>query len=199
VRKRIGVGALIGVGTVIFALVVWLAFSLGFQRLRADLDIEMKTAVNDVPEVEFQAGNQGWEEVDDRDAAFEHQYVNITKDGDSLCMFAWETGRYDDDIVQVPNELNDLGATEFILERLGYEQGGKSSVQVETSSKLTLELIYDQHVQDNELAVATAVRAFTGSGHYVVFILTCDNEAVLNESLMMCALGDVEIELVPAS
>lgn len=197
IRRRVGTGFIVAAGVVIFALVVWLAFSLGFSRLRADLDIEMKTAVEDIPKVQFDGANQGWELMNPDAEGEAPQYLNVTEREDTPCMFSWQAGRYDDDIVDVPNDLNDKGASEFIIGQLGYTDVDPATVRVETTGELTVELIYAQQAMEDGVTVASAVRAFTGSHHYVVFFLTCDDPSALNPGLMMSVFDDTKLDIAP--
>ncbi|WP_282825037.1 hypothetical protein [Gulosibacter sediminis] len=197
IRRRIGTGFIIAAGVVIFALVVWLSFSLGFSRLRADLDIEMKTAVEAEPEVRFDGVNQGWERMNPDAKDESPQYLNVTEDEETPCIFSWETGKYDSDLVDVPNDLNDRGASDYLVERLGYTEVDDTSVQVETTGELTVELIYAQETMDDGVTVASAVRAFTGSQHYIAFLLTCQDAEALDPGLMMSVLDDVKLDIEP--
>lgn len=197
IRRRVGTGFIVAAGVVVFALVVWLAFSLGFNRLRADLDIEMKTAVESIPKVQFDGANQGWELMNPDAEGEAPQYLNVTEREDTPCMFSWQAGRYDDDIVDVPNDLNDKGASEFIIGQLGYTDVDPATVRVETTGELTVELIYAQQAMEDGVTVASAVRAFTGSHHYVVFFLTCDDPSALNPGLMMSVFDDTKLDIAP--
>lgn len=198
IRRRVGTGVMVAAGIVIFCLVIWLAFSLGFNRLRADLDVEMKTALETTPKVQFDGADQGWELMNPDAEGEAPQYLNVTEREDMPCIFSWEAGRYDTDIVDVPNDLNDKRASEFIVAQLGYTGVDLAAVQIETTGELTVELIYAQQIMENGVTVASAVRAFTGSHHYVAFFLTCDDESALNPSLMMSVFDDTMLDIAPA-
>lgn len=198
IGRRIGTGFGIGIGVIVFSLVVWLAFSLGFSRLEADLTIEMKTALEATPEVRFDAMNSGWERVQlEGDDESSPQYVNVTEAEDTPCMFSWQVGRYDSELLDVPDDMHDLAASEQLLDQLGYTGFDATAVQVETTGELTVELIYAQQEMEGDVTVATAARAFTGSQHYVVFFLTCDDANALNPGLMMSVFDDVKLDISP--
>lgn len=193
----------VGIGALVFGLVVWLAFWLGFERMRPDLGLDSAVALATTPEVAIGDETLGWELTDPGDPAAGRgpQYANTGTGELEICVLTWQVGTVSSGAVDADAARNDLEVTRAVLAAAGLPSEGGERVQVRTDEDATLELLFLPQHRDDGLDSVSASRAFLGSMHFVIISLICEPGADLSPQRMNAELGGlvVELDAIPPS
>ncbi|SJM66902.1 hypothetical protein [Gulosibacter sp. 10] len=194
--RRFGAGVSVTVGVVIFGLLVWAAFSLGFQRMRADLLIDSTGTLTAAPVVEFDTADQGWTMVRPADSSSGAgpQYGNAGPGANALCLFTWETGAAPAAALH-GGEDSDLPATLALLESKRIETDSTGLARVNSDSGQSIELVVAVDSTSQGLDGVVAARVFSGSGEYVLFSMLCDPTGKLDYEQLQETLHGVDLVL----
>lgn len=194
-RRKFGAGAAILAGTVVFSLLVWAAFYLGFERMQADLVISHKTRLDAEPIIQFDAEEQGWTLVRPANARSEAgpEYGNISSAIEVMCVFTWTTGKFEDP--RILDAESDEAATLALLEQGGRDTSGYGVVRLVSESGQSIELVYVDEDATTGLDTVVAARTFAGSGDYVVFTMKCERTGELDREVLQDTLLGVEVSL----
>lgn len=198
-RRKFGAGAAIGVGVVVFSLLVWAAFSLGFERMQADLGIAKKTSLEATPIVTFDAEDQGWTLVRPANTQRETgpQFGTVSSTIEAMCVFTWSTTKSEDETAT--DAETDEHATLETLEDEGYDVDGYGIVRLVSESGQSIELVYVRQEAAAGLDTVVAARTFAGSGDSMIFTMKCDSTGELDQEVFQDTLLGVEIHLSLAS
>lgn len=194
---RVGPTVAVAVGTVIFALLVWIAFLVSFDRVRPDLAISSLVSLDGAPVVEFDPEPQGWELVVPGDTAtgMGPQYANAVQRDEPVCVISWQAGSLGAQAVDLSGIETDLDGTRAVLTAAGMNAEGTHMVQVSTDTGETLEMLYVPQQRADGLDAATAARVFVGSNHYLTFSLVCDSGGQVSTERMLTVLADAVVSL----
>lgn len=195
-RRKIGArAAAVVAGTVIFSLLVWAAFYLGFERMQADLVISHKTELTADPIVQFDAEDQGWTLVRPANTRSETgpEYGNISSAIDAMCVFTWTAGKFDDS--RILDAETDEAATLSLLEQQGHDTDRYGVVRLVSESGQSIELVYVDKEATTGLDTVVAARTFAGSGDFLVFTMKCERTGELNREVLQDTLLGVEVNL----
>lgn len=195
----VATGITLGVGAAIFALLVWLSFWVGFERLRPDLGLDSIVSLAASPEVEFDAEAAGWELVAGADptTGFGPQYAQAVRADEPVCVISWQSGSLGANSVNLTGLATDLEGTQAVLDAAGMQSEGTERVRVMTEAGETLEMLYVPQVRADGLDSASAARAFVGSEHYLVFTLVCEAGGDLSPERMYTVLEDALVVARP--
>lgn len=178
------------IGTIVFALVVGLSFSLAFERSSADLSLRGNVSLTRPPEVVFAAHKSGWTLMPDESGSdTEPRYSNETRSG-TTCLFSWFVRK-----VSTTPGVSDYEATTEQLERLNLLGGSTPDIVVHDVGKdRTGEFVYSEvTVPEEQQAYASVSRVFAGSGDIVLLLLVCEDTGELDQDLMLEVVKDVTI------
>ncbi|MGO1543772.1 MAG: hypothetical protein ACTHXA_05455 [Gulosibacter sp.] len=194
-RRKFGVGAAIAAGVVVFSLLVWLAFSLGFERMRADLLITNTTALEDTPQVAFNAESQGWTMVRPADtvSGTGPEFGNVDGSIEAMCVFSWQTGMAEDS--EMTGSESDAAATMALLDAAGFDGDPNNVVRVVSQSGQSIELMVVHSELHSGLDTMVAARTFAGSDDYLLFTMRCERTGELDQEILQETLFGVELEL----
>ena len=184
-------------GVVVFGLVVWLAFWLGFERMRPDLDLESAVALAAAPEVRLADEQLEWELTVEGDPAAGRgpQYASVEAQDRSVCVLTWQTGSVSETAVDLVQTDTDLAATRAVLAAAGLPAVDGERVRVRTGTGETLELLHLTQDRGDGLISATASRAFLGSHHYAIISLICEPGGDVSAQRMHEVLGDLIVDV----
>lgn len=182
--------------TIVFVLVVWLAFWLGFQRIKADHPLEQRLELVSAPRIEFDPEPGDWQYVGDPDPAVGQgpQYANLAADGENACALSWQVGSVQSGTVELDRFATDAEATIAVMEEGGLSATPDGSAKVAIDRRGTaVELQYFPQAENDGVYSATAARVFAGSGDYVLITLMCGEAAALEKSEFDQVLTDFRV------
>lgn len=196
-RPRPGALVALGVGAVVFALVVWFAFWLGFERMRPDLGLDAALRLGDAPAVGLAGEQPEWELIEEGEPAAGRgpQYASTPDDGSAICVLTWQVGSVTPGSIDLSAAMTDLTATRAVLAAAGLPSADGDRVRVRTDHDETLELLHLPQQRADGLIAATASRAFVGSHHYLIVSLICEEGGDVSAVRMNDVLGGVEVRL----
>ncbi|MDJ1371731.1 hypothetical protein [Gulosibacter molinativorax] len=193
--RKVGVGFTVAAGVMVFAILVWVAFSLGFQRMQADLSLDHKTSLDQPPIFTFEADAQGWTLVrpGNDELGTGPEYGNISDSIDALCVFSWTTGNVSDP--EILDAETDEAATLKLLEEQGHDTANYGTVRLVNESGRSIELVYLDADTATGLDGVIAARTFVGTGENVIFSMKCEQTGELDQEIMQDTLLGVEANL----
>lgn len=194
-RRKFGTGAALVACAIVFSLLVWAAFSLGFARMQADLGIESKTNLEAEPIIQFDAEEQGWTLVRPANSRFETgpEYGNISSAIDAMCVFTWDMGIVAD--ASLLELESDKDATLEFLDNEGFDSNRHGIVRLVSESGQSIELVYVAKDDTTGLDTVVAARTFAGSGDFLIFTMKCERTGELDQEIFQDTLLGVELNL----
>lgn len=193
--RKVRLGLSVATGVVVFGILVWVAFSLGFQRMQADVSLAHRTSLDEPPIFTFDAEEQGWTLVRPGNEQLNTgpEYGNISDSINALCVFSWTTSTIADP--SILEGTNDMAATLRMLEADGHETSNHGVVRLVNESGRSIELVYVNADTATGLDGVVAARTFVGSGDAVIFSMKCEQTGELDQEIMQDTLLGVEANL----
>ena len=196
-RVRTGPLVALSIGVLVFSLVVWLAFWLGFERMRPDLGLDSSVALAEAPQLRLVEGQEEWELLDpgEPERGRGPQYTNTGAESSQVCVLTWQVGSVSESAVDLTGARTDQAATRAVLAAAGMPSESGDRVTVLTDDGETLELLHLPQDRADGLIASAASRAFSGSHHYMLVSLICEQGGDVSAQRMHDVLADVVVDL----
>lgn len=185
----------IGAGAVIFAIGVWIAFALGFTRMRPEFPIDRSVGLLQVPTITYNGAETGWFRLEGEgwDPSRE-QYGNVAEGDEARCIFAWRTAFIGGAQIGTRLGATDYEATRFLLRSFAIDPDSATKLNLTAANNTRFELLFANY-NDTNVSIGHAARAFSASNHMLVFTIMCDRHGAVTPALMNDTLAGVRIEL----